>query len=234
MLSTWHFNYPFFLTAWHTFVATCATQLLHFLYPSLLPGVVEGKVNRRIFMHILLPAAVCFVSGVVLGNTAYAYITVGYIQMIKAITPVPLFLLYVLTGRENASPWCLMILMTISIGVMIASVGELQFSWMGFFIQLAAVCSDCFRVIVTDGFLKDSKIDSLSVLYYIAPTSCVMVTVGWYFCEAKVMPWEMFTSSFMGILLCNGLLAFSLNVRISMTFKKKQITIVAKIVIISS
>lgn len=153
-----------------------------------------------------------FVSGVVLGNSAYAYITVGYIQMIKAITPVPLFLLYVLRGRETPSCLQLSILLVISVGVMIASVGELKFTWIGFTMQISAVVCDCLRLLTTDSFLKDSKIDSLSVLYYTAPTSCVMVTIGWYLVESKSMDWGLFSNKFMLILLANGLLAFSLNV----------------------
>jgi drug/metabolite transporter (DMT)-like permease len=172
---------------------------------------MEGKVTRKVYFETLLPAAFCFVGGVVLGNFAYTFITVGYIQMIKAITPVPLFLLYVIRGREHPSFLQLAILATISGGVMIASVGELQFSWIGCIIQVAAVCCDCLRVVTTDSFIKDSKIDSLSVLYYIAPTSCVAVTVGWYLWEAKNIPWSVFTPTFSLILLANGLLAFALN-----------------------
>jgi hypothetical protein len=213
VLSTWHFNYPFFLTAWHTFVATVSTQIVFATFPAMLPGVQEGKVSRRVYFETLLPASVFFVAGVVLGNSAYAYITVGYIQMIKAITPVPLFLLYVARGREHPSWIQLLIVLSISLGVMIASVGELQFTWIGFFIQFGAVCCDCMRLLTTDAFFKDSKIDSLSVLYYTAPTSCVLVTVGWYLFESKQMHWEVFNAQFIAILVANGLLAFSLNVR---------------------
>lgn len=104
-----------------------------------MPGVLEGKISRRMYLRVLLPVSLFFTMGVVLGNKAYAHISIGYIQMVKAITPVPLLLLYFLLGREKPSVLQLMIVMVISVGVMISSIGELRFSWVGFFLQVIAV-----------------------------------------------------------------------------------------------
>lgn len=73
------------------------------------------------------------------------------------------------------------------------------------------------RLLTIDGFLKDSKIDSLSLLYYLAPVSLVLVSTGFYFLESNRLPLEALTPSFCGVLLASGILSFSLNVRIPFT-----------------
>jgi drug/metabolite transporter (DMT)-like permease len=132
--------------------------------------------------------------------------------MIKAITPVPLLLIYFVSGREKPSLLQLCIVCMICSGVIISSVGELLFSWTGFLLQMGAVCAECIRLFTMDALLKDTSIDSLSMLYYTAPTSVIFLSVGFLVMELPILPMETFTPQFCGILLANGLLAFSLNV----------------------
>lgn len=56
--------------------------------------------------------------------------------MIKAITPVPLLMLYFISGRETPSLLQLLIVLLICGGVIISSVGELLFTWTGFLLQV--------------------------------------------------------------------------------------------------
>lgn len=63
-----------------------------------------------------------------------------------------------------------------------------------------------------DLFMKDIKLDSLSLLYYTAPTSAVLIGAGFFFFEYADFPWDRLDWEFSGILLLNGLLAFALNV----------------------
>lgn len=84
----------------------------------------------------ILPMSIFFASGLVLGNMAYRYISLAYIQMVKAFTPVPLLLLSFMLGREKASFVQLGIVLTVSAGVTISSVGELHFSYVGFIVMV--------------------------------------------------------------------------------------------------
>ena len=58
--------------------------------------------------------------------------------MVKAVTPVPLLILNFITGRENPSWMQFIIVIMVSMGVIMASVGELHFSLVGFLIQVHA------------------------------------------------------------------------------------------------
>ena len=158
--------------------------------------------------------SVCFASGLVLGNMAYKYISLAYIQMIKAFTPVPLLMLSFAAGREKPSFVQLAIVLVVSAGVTLSSFGELQFSSVGFTIQLTAVLTDCFRMIILDMMLKDLQLDSLSLLYYSAPASAVMIFIGFVIFESSSLDMQIFTPTLTTMLFLNGLLAFSLNIAV--------------------
>ncbi len=135
LLTTWGFSYPFFLTTWHCVLSTIFTQILS-RTTNLLPAVNEGKVSANDFVRKIIPVSFLFAYGLVAGNIAYQYISLSYIQMVKAITPVPLLLLSFAFGREKPSLAQLLIVVVVSSGVMLSSIGELKFSWIGFGIQV--------------------------------------------------------------------------------------------------
>jgi drug/metabolite transporter (DMT)-like permease len=213
LLTTWGFRYPCFLTAWHCVLSTALTQVLA-RTTNLLPSVEKGVVTRKDFFVRIMPMAVCFAFGLVAGNMAYAYISLAYIQMIKAFTPVPLLLLSFVAGLERPSLALFGIVLVVSAGVTLSSVGELQFSTAGFLLQLSAVLVDCFRMIIMNLMLKDMSLDSLSLLYYTAPPSAVLIGAAFFALEAQTLNWAVFTPALCVALLLNGLLAFSLNVAV--------------------
>lgn len=177
LLTSWGFRFPFFLTTWHCILATVLTQILS-RTTNLFPAVQENKINFHDYIKKIVPLAVLFAYGLVAGNLAYQFISLSYIQMIKAVTPVPLLLLSFATGREKPSVVQLFIVMVVSFGVLLSSIGELRFSLLGFLLQASAVCTDCFRMLFLDILLKDAKIDSLSMLYYTAPVSAILIGAG--------------------------------------------------------
>ena len=180
----------------------------------MLPSVEKGTVTRRdIFMRIL-PMSVFFASGLVLGNMAYRYISLSYIQMIKAFTPVPLLLLNFAVGKEKPSILQMCIVLVISFGVILSSLGEMNFSWTGFIIQFTAVLGDSCRVMIMDLMLRDLNLDSLSLLYYSAPTSACLIFTGFMLFERATFDIAVFTPDLCFMLLLNGLLAFSLNIAV--------------------
>jgi len=75
ILSSWNFNYPFFLILCHTVLATILTQILaRFAPSSLMNGVHEGKVKWKDFFIKIFPYVFCSCSSLVLSNKVYIYI----------------------------------------------------------------------------------------------------------------------------------------------------------------
>jgi hypothetical protein len=135
ILSQWNFSFPFFLTAWHMFFASITTQVLA-RTTSMLQSHNEGKINLRSFVGKILPIACLFAASLMLGNKAYIFLSVSYIQMLKAATPVVVLFISISIGNERASSLQLAIVFLISFGVCLSSAGELRFSVVGFACQL--------------------------------------------------------------------------------------------------
>ena len=87
----YNFPYPMFLTSWHMLLSTVLTQLMS-RYTNMLPGVKENKVDYLFMKEKLLPLSAFFATSLVLSNKAYVYLSVSFIQMLKATTPVAVLL----------------------------------------------------------------------------------------------------------------------------------------------
>lgn len=132
--------------------------------------------------------------------------------MLKAFTPVSVLLLSFIGGLETPSYLQLLIVFMISAGVTLSAVGELRFSFFGFFLQSAGIVSESLRLVLADRFLKELKLDALSTLYYVAPPSFTFIGIGFLIFEFKQFPFERLCGPFAGILLINGIASFALNV----------------------
>ena len=133
--------------------------------------------------------------------------------MLKASTPVVVLILSMMFGLESTSYLELNIVSLISLGVALASLGELMFSWPGFLFQLFAIFAESGRLVLTGVILKQYKLDSLSTLYYVAPLCACLNGMACFFFEWPTLPIErIFTFDFIVMLIFNGLVAFSLNI----------------------
>lgn len=208
------FPYPMFLTTWHMFLATILTQIMS-RTTNMLPGVKEKKVDKDAIVKQILPVSIFFAVSLVLSNKAYIYLSVSYIQMLKAFTPVAVLLFSFLCGLEQSSFTELYIVTIICVGVALTSVGESFFSWTGFTFQALAIMAESSRLVLVNLLMKQLKLDPLSSLYYIAPLCFVFIGIACLVFEFSDLPWErMQTTDFMLIMVINGAVAFTLNVAV--------------------
>ena len=216
MLDQFNFPYPMFLTTWHMAVATCLTQIMS-RTTQMLPGVREHKIGMEEMKTKVLPVAFFFAISLVLSNKAYIFLSVSYIQMLKACTPVAVLIFSFIAGLEIPSITELGIVTIICIGVAMTSVGETYFSWIGFTFQALGILAESARLVLTNALMKHLKLDSLSSLYYIAPTCFAFILPAMLYFEASELPYErIFSSEFGLILIANGAIAFLLNVAVVM------------------
>ena len=186
----WNFQYPFFLTMLHQIFATIFTQILH-RYTPLLHGVKSGQLTSDSLYKKVTPLAFFFSLGLVLGNSAYKYLSVSYIQMIKSCLPIPTLTVAYLLGREDITMIQIVLVLIICSGAMIASFGELHFSILGFILQSSALLADVFRMLFLDLLTINVKLDNLSTIYYMAPMSAIMIMIGFFLFEYNTFhPYE--------------------------------------------
>lgn len=227
ILSQFDFPYPMFLTFWHMLFATICTQILS-RTTNMLPGVDAQKVDTQILISKFLPISFLFSISLICANRAYLFLSVSFIQMLKAFTPVCVLIASAATGLEKPSITEFMILFVVTIGVAIASYGELRFDYQGFVFQVVSVCCESTRLVLTNVTVKKLDLDSLSTLYYIAPMACVCIFIPFCVFESETFPFEKLESpNFLMMMVVNGCIAFSLNIASVLVMTKASALILA-------
>jgi len=210
LYNTLNFRFPVFLVTFHLGFAAAGTRILQ-RTTRLLDGAKDIHLTKDMFMRSILPIGLLFSGSLILSNTAYLYLSVAYIQMLKAFTPVAILLISWCSRIQEPNRKLALIVFMISFGVALASHGELRFNLVGFLTQTAAVAFEASRLVMIQILLHGLKMDPLVSLHYYAPV-CALInlailpfTEGWapFFELARIGPF---------ILISNAAIAFGLNV----------------------
>lgn len=118
---------------------------------------------------------------------SYLFLTVAFVQMLKAFTPVMTLGGLVLFRLTKPSFRIVLSVLVICIGTAIAGAGELNFSLVGMACMLLAQTCEALKLIFTQVVLQNLRFDLAETLYYITPTSAVFVFVFALFMEFPYM-----------------------------------------------
>lgn len=133
------------------------------------------------------------------GNLAYLYLSVSFIQILKAATPVLTMLVLVAARLEKPSTPVTVAVSIIAVGTAIASWGELAFSVLGFAIMLTSECCEACKLAAIQYLLGNMKLGLIEGMYYFTPAGFVWMV---FF----ILPLElsrMRDENAMGIVLAN-------------------------------
>ncbi|KDN50837.1 TPT-domain-containing protein [Tilletiaria anomala UBC 951] len=204
------FNYPIFLTTFHMAFSTVGTRLLA-RYTHLLDGLANVEMTKDRWIKSILPIGFLFSASLALSNYAYLFLSVAYIQMVKAFTPVAVLLISIFFGLKQANPTLLGIVFAISCGVALASYGELDFQMFGFILQVLAILFESSRLVMIQVLLQGLKMDPLVSLYYFAPVCAAMLAIALPIIEG-LEPFLQLGKVGPIVLLTNASCAFCLNI----------------------
>lgn len=109
----------------------------------------------------------------VLGQYPYLYLTVAFIQMLKAFSPAYMVVLLSCLGIEYPSTRIKLIVMGLCVSAAIASAGEVNFHMLGIIFMVGASLSDALRLVLAQWLLKNRKLEAIEQLYYTSPI-CLM------------------------------------------------------------
>ncbi|PWW73073.1 TPT-domain-containing protein [Tuber magnatum] len=212
---TTNFRFPMFLTTWHLLFSCITTQILA-RTSTLLDGRKAVKMTGKVYLRAICPIGLLFSLSLICSNKAYLYLSVSFIQMLKATTPVAVLVATWSLGVESPNLGTLKKITFIVIGVMIASYGEILFDTSGFIFQVFGIGFEAVRLVMVQRLLSSAefKMDPLVSLYYFAPVCAVM----------NFALFSIFESSSLGVsellrvgwltFLLNALVAFGLNVSV--------------------
>ncbi|XP_020580514.1 probable sugar phosphate/phosphate translocator At3g14410 isoform X1 [Phalaenopsis equestris] len=214
-----NFPYPVALTLLHMLFSS----VLCFILTKLLKIIkIEEGVTTEIYFTSIIPIGAMFAMTLWLGNSAYLYISVAFAQMLKAVMPVAVFILGAAAGLEVLSCRMFLIMSVISLGVIIASYGEVTVSWVGVVYQMGGVVGEALRLIFMEIFVKRKgiRLNSISVMYYVSPCSAFCLFVPWLFLDKPKMdsagPWNFPPL----ILFLNCLCTFVLNLSVFLVISR--------------
>jgi hypothetical protein len=215
ILDDLNFRYPVILTTYHLVFATVMTQMLA-RWTTLLDGRKTVKMTGQIYLRAIVPIGLFFSLSLICGNVTYLYLSVAFIQMLKATTPVAVLLCSWALGIAQPSLRIFLNVSIIVIGVIIASAGEIQFVLIGVLFQIGGIVFEAVRLTMVQRLLSSAefKMDPLVSLYYFAPVCAVMnFAVALFWEIPKVSMNEIYHVGLFTLFL-NGLCAFALNVSV--------------------
>lgn len=185
-------------------------------FTSLLDGRKTVKMTGRVYLRAVVPIGLFFSLSLICGNLTYLYLSVAFIQMLKATTPVAVLIAGWTLGVSQPNLKQFLNVSAIVVGVIIASIGELNFVWIGVLYQIGGVIFEALRLTMVQRLLSsaDFKMDPLVSLYYFAPVCAVMNGVVALLWEVpRVSMSEVYNVGLFTFFL-NGLCAFMLNVSV--------------------
>ena len=136
------FRFPLTLCCLHMLFATCLTQLLRAAGRLPVPAIGWDP-----YLRAVVPLGVMYACSLSSSNLAANRLTVSFIQMIKAVTPMMTLAVSVAYGTEQAHRSLVIITTMMTLGVGCASYGEVEFDGAGLALQLTALTVESVRLV---------------------------------------------------------------------------------------
>ena len=215
LLTVAGFPFPVLLTTWHQVFATLGTQVLG-RTTSLLDSRHDLNMTPRMFVRQVMPVGIMFSASLIFTNKAFIYLSVSFIQMLKASMPVLVLLVSVVLRLQPLTTSSFVKVLIIAMGVALASYGEARFNLIGFLLQSAGILCESLRLVIMQMLLSESgsNIDPLVSLYYFAPICALFNAVVCFWLEFQTISMAQIYQVGIPLLLANGLASFALNVSV--------------------
>ena len=208
------FSYPVTLTVLHMGFATCATQVLR------LAGALEvPNLGVEFYASKVVPIGILFSLSLALSNLAAVRLSVSFMQMVKALTPILTLGVTIVLGMERGTKTLFLVVCVMCVGVLVASYGEIRFDTLGLILQVASIAAEAGRLVVTQALLHNHlpKSSPLVSVALFAPCALFFLLPLSFYLEPgaiSVIP------NVLSILTLNTLTAFTLNVSVVMLVAK--------------
>ncbi|KAK8114315.1 hypothetical protein PG999_006384 [Apiospora kogelbergensis] len=209
-------GFPIILTTLHLITATALTQLLARFTP-LLNSRHTVPLTGRVYLRAILPIGMLYTASLVFSNLSYLFLSVSFLQMLKAFAPATTLLISWGMGITSPQMTVFYNVLVIVVGVLISSVAETQFHWLGFMFALGGTLAESMRLLLIEVLLKREagdgvRMDPLVGLYYYAPVCAVLNGAVALFTEVPHFNWTDLERVGVPTLGLNCLIAFLLNV----------------------
>eukprot|EP01134_Creolimax_fragrantissima_P000142 CFRG0142T1 len=165
ILNRGDFRYPIILCS----LGQCASSVLaafaiKFGYAQQSVYYLPGTYIKQI-----LPIGLFGGATLATGNAVYMYLSVAFIQMLKAGTPATTMFVMIMFGLESTRKDLVVAVMVICVGCALSAVGELSFSMLGFLLMMSSELFESLKCVMMQVLLDKKFSGPIEGLYHICP-----------------------------------------------------------------
>ncbi|KAL4439240.1 hypothetical protein ABPG77_004142 [Micractinium sp. CCAP 211/92] len=142
--------------------------------------IVDAKrsMTPRFYATKILPVGLFMALTLHFGNLVYLYLTVAFIQMLKAFTPIITMLSLFVARLETPSRRLIASVSFIALGTALASAGEVNLNAAGVVIMMLSECFESIRLVMTQLLLTGLRFHPIEGLMYLAPACTFWLALG--------------------------------------------------------
>lgn len=181
LLTRVHFPYPAALSMMGVTMSALISLMLIAL------GVVSSErvrdVTPSFYLRRVAPIGFGLAGTLATGNGAYLHLSISFIQILKALSPVILLSLLWISRIEKPRTILALSIFVISIGMISAIHGEMRATWIGLGLMFASELFDSVKAINMQILLSDKKFDSFQGLAVFGPSAAFGLALVSYFTE---------------------------------------------------
>lgn len=238
LVSSGVFAFPLHLVLMHTLSGSFFALILYKLMPSMFPALsdTQSKVvlDRNLMVNKVLPVTLAFAGSLVLSNMAYLHLSLAFLQMLKQMNVVLVYVGSVAIGLEQLVGKRLALLAFIVLGTMLNIHGEMNFNLIGFLIQVSSQLCEVTKLLLQEIMLSSAgiRLDAMSYVLIVMPCcfivllSLLLGLTGLSHIYGPELMGKDFAIPGMSdfanaapLLLLNALVAFALNIIIAQFIK---------------
>eukprot|EP00270_Netrium_digitus_P007194 TRINITY_DN2096_c0_g1_i1.p1 TRINITY_DN2096_c0_g1~~TRINITY_DN2096_c0_g1_i1.p1 ORF type:complete len:412 (-),score=95.21 TRINITY_DN2096_c0_g1_i1:150-1202(-) len=215
------YNWPFPISLTMIHMAFCS--VLAFLLVKVFRVVEPVNMSRELFLGSVIPIGALYSLSLWFSNSAYMYLSVSFIQMLKALMPVAVYSNSVLFSKDTFRTSTMANMLCISLGVAVAAYGEAKFDMFGISLQLGAVAVEATRLVLIQILLgaKGITLNPITSLFYVSPCCFAFLLLPWLVIEyPRLAPTLLTAKPDFIIFGANCTCAFALNLAIYLLIGK--------------
>lgn len=212
-------NFPFPIALTCTHMAFCTLTATALVKTGVTPVTA---IQRDVWLRTVVPIGLLFAVTLWLGNAAYMYLSVSFVQMLKASMPLTVYIVGCMFGTEKLSMRTAANMVVIVTGVLVAAHGEVHFVMFGVALQVLSIISEALRLTLVQLLLqrKGITMNPVSTMFYVSPVCFVALLLPLAALEVPRLAVSGVQSIPLLTLLGSAALAFALNVAIFMLIGK--------------
>eukprot|EP00126_Sphaerothecum_destruens_P005066 Sdes_comp18539_c0_seq1m8601 len=140
-------------------------------------------ISRESWIVLIFPLASGRLFGSIMSQMSIWRVPVSYAHTVKAVSPLfTVILSRIILGSRHPLQVYLS-LVPIVLGVLLATVSEISFDFLGMICALASTLVFALQNIYAKKHMKDKRFDHLNLLLYTSSLSCVLVFPFWFFLD---------------------------------------------------